>query len=240
MAKKTQSISELRMLAKTKRKGIIYSIVDYFAYYPAKLFLYTPVTPNQITVLWIIGQLISATFLLKGDYLTTIISLLAFQSMFILDCADGIVARYKKQFSLNGKYLDNIGHYIANSYLLICFSIGAVKQYNNIIYLVFGLIAVLSFLLNKSLTLNPAIYDKKSSKLITEISNRSYTQQQNKFIVAVFNFIRLEHFLNLMFFGALLNYNNITIIIYASIFFLEMLRKILTQIMLIYRIEHRK
>ena len=137
---KVPSIKDLRKKTGCKRRGILYKLHDYLAYFPAKLLLYTPLTANQITMLWIFIQFISALFLLTGKYMPMLIGLVVFQSMFILDCADGIVARYKKQFSLNGIYLDYLGHYINNPTLLICLSIGLSRMYDTVLFILIGLV----------------------------------------------------------------------------------------------------
>lgn len=235
--KPVPSIKELRSLAQAKREGIIYKAVDYLAYYPAKLFLYTNITPNQITILWAVIQIISTFFLLKGDYWTTIIALLVYHSMFILDCTDGIVARYKKRFSLNGHYLDDMGHYFANSLLLIFFTIGTYRQHHHPIYLLFGLIALLSYLWNKSLTLNPVLYPEKDAAPIIESSRKSYIQKQNQFFVHIFNFLRLEHFFNLLFWGVVFRIPHLILVFYGSIYFLELMRKLVTQFILLNKID---
>lgn len=231
------SIKELRAQAEAPRVGWVYRLVNYLAYYPAKLFLYTSLTPNQITILWAIIQVISTFFLIKGDYLTTIIALLVFHSMFILDCTDGIVARYRKQFSLNGIYLDNIGHYVANSCLLIFFTIGTFRQHPKMIYILFGFLALMFYLLNKALTLNPVLYKEEDRIRVLEASGKSYIQKQNRFFVSVFNFMRLEHFFNLLFWGAVLGYPHIVLIIYSGVYFLELLRKLGMQFMLLRRTD---
>jgi phosphatidylglycerophosphate synthase len=235
--KKVPSIKELRILAKSKRKGFVFILVDYLAYYPAKLFLYTPITPNQITILWAVIQIISTFFLISGEYVTSLIALVIFQSMFILDCADGIVARTKKHFSLNGIYLDNIGHCLATSCLLIFFTIGTFRQQHNLIYILVGLIAVLSYLMNKALTLSPVLYRDDDGKKVVKASRKAYIEKQNKFFVMVFNFLRLEHFLNLLFFGVLFKIQHIVLVIYSGIYFLELMRKLFSQYIMLKKID---
>ena len=223
------TIKQLKLTCKNKRRDPFYSFVDYLAYYPAKLFLYTPITPNQITVIWIIGQIISTFFIMSGDIHTMIIALVAFQFMFVLDCSDGIVARYKKKFSLNGIYLDHLGHYLCNPLLLISFGIGTYKIYGEEIYLFLGLAAAIFFLLNKSITLNPSWYSKDKQEKIISNSKSSMLKNERSIFYFAFALFRLEYFFNFMFWGLILNLANYTLIIYSLLFFLELLRKILKQ-----------
>lgn len=232
---KMVTIKEIKQLTKSKRRDFFYKIVDYLAYFPAKIFLLTPITPNQITLLWILGQLIASVFLASGKYFTMVIALLVFQAMFILDCTDGIIARYKKKFSLNGIYLDIAGHYIANSFLLICYGIGAAKYYENFIYAVLGLIAALVFLLNKAITLNPAWYPKNQQKAIQECSKESMLLNERKWLYYLFAVFRLEYMFNFMFWGTVAELANYVLIVYTLLFTLELGRKGLMQFIKNYR-----
>jgi len=232
------TIKELRNAARTKRRDPIYTFMDFLAYYPAKIFIWGSLTANQITIFWIIGQIISCLFLITGNYLTTIIALLSFQSMFILDCADGIVARYKNQFTLNGIYLDYLGHYIANPLLLICFGIGVARSQGSLIYIVLGISGAFLFLLNKAITLNPCWYkNKKQREKIENSLTKSLLTNQNIFLSFLFSLFRLEYLFNFMFWGVLFGYANYTLIIYVILFFLELLRKIITQLFHNYKLD---
>ena len=224
------SIKELRK-AGTKRKDPIYAFMDYLAYYPAKLFLYTSLTANQITVIWIIGQIIAALFLTSGDYLTMVIALVAFQAMFVLDCTDGIIARHKKQFTLNGIYLDYIGHYIANPLLFICLGIGIANITHNVLYVFLGGLTAIIFLLNKAITLNPFWYGNPDQKKKIEDSyNETHIQKKKGLLFYAFVFLRVEYFFNLMFWGILFGYAEYTLMLYTLFFFLELLRKMFSQL----------
>ena len=196
------TIKELRKISKTKRRDFIYSFMDYLAYYPAWLFLHTPLTANQVTIIWIIGQIASALFVAKGTWLSMLIGVTIFQLFFILDCSDGIIARYKKQFSLNGIYFDYLGHYIANPLLLICFGIGTFRITGKILPLLLGIFAALLFLLNKATTLNPLWYSDKAQQHLVEVSfEKSLLKNQRTLLYSVFAFFRLEYMFNLMFFN---------------------------------------
>ncbi|MEK6900067.1 MAG: hypothetical protein AABX05_03000 [Nanoarchaeota archaeon] len=225
------NFQELRKISKTKRRDFIYSFMDYLAYFPAWLFLHTPLTANQVTIIWIIGQIISALLVAKGTWLSMLIGVTMFQLFFILDCSDGIVARYKKQFSLNGVYFDYLGHYIANPLLMICFGIGTFKITGKILPILLGIFAALLFLWNKATTLNPLWYsDKKHRHLIGTSFGNSLLKNQNTLIYSVFALFRLEYIFNLMFFGALLGLHYQVLVIYTLFFLLELMRKIVMQI----------
>ncbi|HLC96389.1 MAG TPA: CDP-alcohol phosphatidyltransferase family protein [Candidatus Nanoarchaeia archaeon] len=224
------SIRELRKRTQSKRRGLLYTLHDYLAYFPAKLFLYTSLTANQITVLWIVVQFAAALFMATGDRVTMIIALVVFQAMFIIDCTDGIVARYKKQFTINGIYLDYIGHYVNNPTLLISLGYGVSLIQNNFWYLFVGIGAALAFLLNKAITLNIGWYTEKKHRIVAERSlHKSYVKNQNKLVYFVFEIMRIEYLFNAMFWGVLFGYAHIVLIVYAVFYVLELGRKMLSQ-----------
>ncbi len=237
----------------TKASGIILPACDYLGYYAAKPFLYLPLTPNQITVLWIIIKLAAATVMLLGNYWATIIALFLFQIASILDGVDGIIARYRKHFSLNGIYLDYIGHYVCNSALFLCLAGGLYRNDANPYYLLAASIGVLSMLLSKALTLNPAWYSKPEQRQEVErLLHRehfSIIQDQKagavksfkaKITVLFFDLVRIDNPLNLMFWGIAWGFPGLTLWSYAILLFLEMARRLGLQFWGIHRQEHQR
>lgn len=228
----------MREKTQAKREDFIYQAMDYLGYYPARLLVNTPLTANQITVAWIVGEIIAALFLVTGNYLTMVLAVFVFQLLFILDCTDGIIARYRKEFTLNGTYLDYLGHYIANPLLLICFGIGVAEAQDNILFALAGVLAALTFLLNKAISINPVWYSNPEQREKVETTlKKSILKNQKGVLYAVFAFMRLEYLFNFMFWGTVIGYAHIVILIYALFFTLELLRKIATQLYHNYRAE---
>ena len=87
------TVKELMELAKrdNKASGLILPACDYLSYYFSKPFLYLNLTPNQITVLWILIKLGAAAFMVTGNYWITVVSLFVFQVASILDGVDGVI-----------------------------------------------------------------------------------------------------------------------------------------------------
>ena len=226
------TIKELQSKAHSERRDIMYRFIGYLAYFPAKILIHLPITPNQVTILWIIGQIASSLLLLSAAKMQMLLGLVLFQAFFVLDCTDGVMARYKRQFSLNGIYLDRLGHYLADPFLLLCYTWTVFRIYNDSIYLIIGSIAVITFLLNKAITLNPAWYPAHQRELIAQSSEKSLLKNQPSFLYHIFALFRLEYFLNVMFWGTLLGYTNYTLIIYSLFFTLELARKMLQQFMM--------
>ena len=71
-----------------------------------RLFLRTPLTPNQITVLSFLTGLLGASGFLLGSYGGSVLGALLLQFSTVLDCVDGEVARVKMLESPLGEWLD--------------------------------------------------------------------------------------------------------------------------------------
>ncbi|MBU1706410.1 CDP-alcohol phosphatidyltransferase family protein, partial [bacterium] len=111
-----ESIKELRKkIAKSevdwhtpRHDVIVRRISIYFTW----LLLHTPLSANQVTVLQIIVGVIGSLLLIPPNYGWNLLGILLLQFGYVLDCCDGEVARYRKQSSVGGVFLDLIGHEI--------------------------------------------------------------------------------------------------------------------------------
>ena len=95
------------------------------------LLVRTPITANQVTVLQCLVGLIGAVLLGYGKF---VLGAMFLQFGYILDLCDGEVARWKKQSSKAGNYLDLIGHRIVTPAMFFGLGIGTG-------YIVAGMIA---------------------------------------------------------------------------------------------------
>jgi phosphatidylglycerophosphate synthase len=250
MFRKVPPIKELRKIAsKQSTKGFLNPMCDWLAFYPAKIFLYLPFNPTQITVIWIMIKIFTALLLVKGDYLLTVIALTIFQLASILDGVDGIVFRMRKVHSYNAIYFDYIGHYLCNSLLLICLAIGIYQNTNDPFIIVIGGVAVFSYLLSKAITVNGIwvsnLEMRKEFESIIYEGQFSLKSQQNKVIAWAVDFFLMDNPLNFMFWGVLLGYVSInfwtyTLWIYAGLLTVELLRRMAVQYLRIKRYEKKK
>lgn len=95
----------------SKKKRDINWFTEWIARPPAAVVVYllarTPVTPNQVTFLSaVIAAAAAAMFALLPGHLWLIAAALAFELSFVLDCADGQLARLRKIASPLGHLLD--------------------------------------------------------------------------------------------------------------------------------------
>ena len=79
--------------------------------YLTRLVLRTPLPANGVTALMIPAGLLAALFLTFDGVWTAALAVVLVQVQLLLDCSDGEVARWRKQFSPAGIYVDQLAHY---------------------------------------------------------------------------------------------------------------------------------
>jgi phosphatidylglycerophosphate synthase len=81
--------------------------------------LNSPLSANQYTGLMIVAGMAAGAALLIPGLAGAVLGDL------LLDCVDGELARWRKQTSITGVYLDRVGHYLSEAVLLVGFGIRA-------------------------------------------------------------------------------------------------------------------
>ncbi|MFC9631980.1 CDP-alcohol phosphatidyltransferase family protein [Streptomyces mirabilis] len=114
-----------------------------------RLMLGTRVSPNQITTVMVFAGVLSGVALVVPGLGGAVLSVLFTQMYLLLDCVDGEVARWRRQFSPLGVYLDRLGAYLADAAVMVGMGIRAAELGLNL-YLVAGLAAAIGVLLLKS------------------------------------------------------------------------------------------
>ena len=77
-----------------------------------------PVSPNQLTWLMMLTGILGGAALLVPGLTGAVLAALLIQAYLCLDCVDGELARWRKQTSTTGVYLDRVGHYMSEAALL--------------------------------------------------------------------------------------------------------------------------
>ncbi|MDJ0465667.1 CDP-alcohol phosphatidyltransferase family protein [Streptomyces sp. H27-C3] len=117
----------------------------------------TKITPNQLTYLMVVVGVIGGATLLIPGLPGAIITVLLFQLYLLLDCVDGEVARWRKQTSITGVYLDRVGHYLCEAALLVGFGVRGADVFHhngatNWMWAFLGTLAALGAILIKAET----------------------------------------------------------------------------------------
>lgn len=79
----------------------------------------TRITPNQLTYLMTVCGVLAAPALLVPGIWGAVLGVVAVQLYLLLDCVDGEIARWRKQYSLGGVYLDRVGAYLTDAAVLV-------------------------------------------------------------------------------------------------------------------------
>lgn len=115
----------------------------YVSYPFTLLLIRTSVTPNQVTIAFILAFL--AGGFCQLDQVHRIVPMIGALLMWlglVLDTVDGEIARYKKIFSVKGVYLDMLSHRIIHSILFACTGIGLWLRDRNVIALLLSMGAI--------------------------------------------------------------------------------------------------
>ncbi|MFI6844109.1 CDP-alcohol phosphatidyltransferase family protein [Kitasatospora sp. NBC_00085] len=78
----------------------------------------TAITPNGLTYLMMFTGILAGVALVVPGLAGAVLGALLIQVYLLLDCVDGEVARWRRQTSLTGVYLDRVGHYMSEAALL--------------------------------------------------------------------------------------------------------------------------
>ncbi|MGN6302210.1 MAG: CDP-alcohol phosphatidyltransferase family protein, partial [Angustibacter sp.] len=92
------------------------------------LLIRTPVTANQLTGLMIVVGLLAAVPLGASGPVTAVVGVVAIWVYFLLDLCDGEVARWRRQTSIKGVYLDRVGHYLVEAAVISAYGFRAGHQ----------------------------------------------------------------------------------------------------------------
>lgn len=114
----------------------------FFSIYITRLIINTRITPNQVTLSLLFFNALVAFFFATGNYLFSILAIIPFELMIIIDQVDGELARYKKTTSLDGLFLDSLSEVILMPLVFAGVTIGVMQNNFDILLLIFGISAI--------------------------------------------------------------------------------------------------
>jgi len=131
----------------SKKKRDINWFTEWIARPPAAIVVYvlrgTPVTPNQVTFLSaIVAAGAALMFALLPGYWWLVAAALVFEFSFVLDCADGQLARLRKRASPLGHLLDFLMDELKAMFVYGCITVRMWRQTGDDRLLVVGLAAL--------------------------------------------------------------------------------------------------
>jgi len=208
----------------------------YLGLYVARPLLKTSITPNQVTVFWILLELL-AVILLLGSYQYRVSALIITNFIVnLLDFTDGNIARIKGPKTLLGIYLDHLGIFVGLPLLMLFLGLGLWIREENLLALLLGGVCCLAMLYEKILSVNPAWYNSAQWPQLRQIYRASSLSKKNIFSY-LSEFFRKTQPFNIFFFGIIVDQLMITLWIYTIISIGAMLRKLASQVRAIIRVD---
>ncbi|WP_328956712.1 CDP-alcohol phosphatidyltransferase family protein [Kitasatospora purpeofusca] len=111
----------------------------------------TSVSPNTLTWLMVVCGVGAGAALLLPGLAGAVLAAVLFQGFLLFDCVDGEVARWKRQFSTAGVYVDRLGAYLADAALMVGAGVRAARGGSEL-WVSVGLAAALGVVLLKAST----------------------------------------------------------------------------------------
>ncbi|MFQ6678150.1 MAG: CDP-alcohol phosphatidyltransferase family protein [Fidelibacterota bacterium] len=133
------------------------------------IFVRTPISANHVTLMQEIIGVSGCILIGFADPFYPIIGVFLLQLGYILDCSDGEVARWKNQQSINGVFLDLVGHLIVIPGYMFALGFGVWMRSGHTEALIAGFIAALFGLRLEKHTLSAVV-----ESLITETEKPQY------------------------------------------------------------------
>ena len=135
-------VKELKKICRKKLETVWYAkyVVRPFSIYITKILLYTPITANQVSFLGMIVGICGAFAIGYGTFRSGVVGVILLQISYVLDCIDGEIARYHKQSSVNGIFIDFLGHRIVIPLIFLGTAFMIYMNTQNIYMLIVGIL----------------------------------------------------------------------------------------------------
>ena len=142
MMKMVESVRELRKICykgSGKKRPLYMELVTMkISIYITKLFLYTGIHADQVTMLMLLLVLAGSGMMAFGPIWLMFAGITLIHFTIVLDNVNGEVARYKKQGSLMGSFLEEFYHLFSTPLIFFSFGYGIFRHTGSEIALIFG------------------------------------------------------------------------------------------------------
>jgi phosphatidylglycerophosphate synthase len=120
-----------------------YFVARPISVYLTWMLLQTPLRANHVTTLHLILGILGSALLGHPSLTVRLGGCALLYVGFVLDNVDGEIARFRKEVSVTGKYLDTVAHTIVNSFMFFCFGFSAFWDTMSIWSIVLGFLGAL-------------------------------------------------------------------------------------------------
>lgn len=180
-----ESIKELREIcykdSKAKRPLYMEMFTMKISIYVTKLLLYTPISADHVTISMILLVAIGSALMAFGSLKFLLIGILLVHFTVVLDNVNGEVARYRKEGSMTGTFLEQLYHEIAPPLIFFFLSFGVFMETGYSSVLIFGMLCAI---FSKSVVL-PAIDAAIVKNALRDAENGRIKEKMKKYISVV-------------------------------------------------------
>ncbi|MGV8142519.1 MAG: CDP-alcohol phosphatidyltransferase family protein [Candidatus Pacearchaeota archaeon] len=159
--------------------------------------------------------------LLFFDNALSLIFLIAYQFVFLVDYVDGPLARLRKEFSPKLNRVDRVAHSLTSALFLLAVTVALFLRIDNLYFLAIGLVGVFSII---SSVLLEWFWTAKEGISLKELKERHKISTNKQFLF--YNFIRIDGPFTLFFFLKILNLDLYLLIFFGILNFLILGKKV--------------
>jgi len=157
--------------------------------YFTRFFVRHGVSANQVSAIGMLFGIIAGVMLSFGNYLM-FLSIVFYQLWNIFDCVDGEVARVTQNFTIGGRFLEEIDWVTAESAFLSFLGIGLYRMLGNMLFAILGIVFALFLSLltayaktRDSLAREIGLKEKYSPFIKMSPVKRMYLKLRNLFLI---------------------------------------------------------
>lgn len=183
-----------------------------------EFFKKTNISAEELTIFRLVVGLFTAFVLLQGVYFFSLITVIIYQIVLLLDLVDGSIARHRKTFKLSWVYIDLMIHIILSFLFLLAITLSYYSKTNSLLFLILGFIASISFLFNN-------IFNKESSLDKYKQGHKDPKEHKENKFSNLRVFIKIDRSLGLFFILVMLNLHNFLIIFYSMLYLFSAIYK---------------
>jgi len=142
-----ESIKELREIcykdSKAKRPLYMELFTMKISIYVTKLLLYTPIRADQVTISMVLLSILGSVLMAFGTLKFLLIGILIIHFTVVLDNVNGEIARYRKEGSMIGTFLEQFYHEISTPLIFFSLGYGVFMQTGYKSVLIFGFLCAM-------------------------------------------------------------------------------------------------
>jgi len=195
----------------------VFYFIRPISYYFTWVFVKAKFTPTMATALSMIVGIIGEIVIIPNGRFFHLFGALVINLWIVLDCVDGNIARFKKQTSIFGEFLDGLSGYLFTGFLYTCLGMSVFFSDQSIsIFESQKWIYILIGCLTSFVTIFPRLIDHKARTLFFEYQSKTTDKNEyNIFKIIGLNIAGMAGLCNpLLFIAAMTNFLNLYLLFY--------------------------